>query len=312
MKLFKFLLVILIFFSSFFNSGCSRYKLYNTAVNIQRKSADLSEKTASISAGDIKYLDNFTKNKKKRTHDIIIMLHGFGADKDNWLEFAGELTDDYMIIIPDLPGHGESFSNMSYTYSLKNQAEWIYEFMEALTIEKAHIIGSSMGGAISAELTYRHPEKIISLGLMNSAGPVKTESEFQRLLKKGENPLIASNMEEFEYMLDFVMEKRPYIPGPILKVLAEKKIERKEKDNKIFKDFSKDLNNINNIFGSINVPALIIWGDKDRVLHPDNAYKFHEKLSNSKVVILEDTGHLPMLEIPEKTSAVYKEFVSSF
>ncbi|MGM0418364.1 MAG: alpha/beta fold hydrolase [Thermodesulfobacteriota bacterium] len=311
MRLGRLFPVMLIIAAVFAVSGCSGQKLYKTAINMSRNSADLSVQSVSISAGDIKYLDNFTENKKKRTQDTIIMLHGFGADKDNWLEFADELTDDFMLVIPDLPCHGKSFSDMNYMYSLKNQGEWIYEFMEALGIKKAHIIGSSMGGAISAELTFHHPEKVISLGLMNSAGPVKTESEFQKLLEKGQNPLIASSREDFKDMLDFVMEKKPYIPGPILKVLADKKIARKDKDDKVFKDFSKDLNNTSSILGSINVPSLIIWGDKDRVLHPDNANIFHEKLSDSRVVIMEDTGHLPMLERPEKTAAEYKKFILS-
>lgn len=290
-------------------SGCSRYKIYDFAIESTRKKADLQTGKIKIPDGEIVYLNNFASKEPENDQDYIIMVHGFGADKDNWLKFSDELTKDFKIAVPDLPGHGESFSELTNEYTIENQVKWLHDFMEALKIEKAHIIGNSMGGAISLKFTDSFPEKVTTLTLIDSAGIFKTETEFSRALENGKNPLVVSNKKEFSELMDLVMEKKPYIPGPVYKVLTEKKINRKLKDEKIFNDMSKDIYDISGEAENLKIPSLILWGEKDKILHVDNAFEFGKKIEKSKVVVFEDTGHLPMMEVPEKSADAFREFV---
>jgi pimeloyl-ACP methyl ester carboxylesterase len=83
-------------------AGCSKQALFEKAIAYERDRSHLFVKTQGLSYGKVVYLTN-NKNDREET---IVMLHGFGADKDTWVRFAGNLGDDYRLIIPDLPGDG--------------------------------------------------------------------------------------------------------------------------------------------------------------------------------------------------------------
>jgi pimeloyl-ACP methyl ester carboxylesterase len=119
------------------------------------------------------------------------------------------------------------------------------------------------------------------------------------------------NAEEYEKLMDFVMEKKPYIPGILVSVMAEEKIARKELDQKIFKDIQTDIFVDRARLSSIHTPTLIIWGADDRVIHVDNAEAFHRDIQGSRKVVLAGLGHLPMIEDPKKTCIAYKEFLAT-
>ncbi len=297
--------------SLFLISGCSKYKLYDMAIDSSRSSAGLAVKKVDISIGEIVYLDNASTNDTRENQDVIVMVHGFGGNKDNWVLLAKEMGKDYRIIALDLPGHGDSVSDKSLSYTIENQARYLNEFLDALGIKKAHVIGNSMGGAISVMFTHLYPAKVLSMTLVDSAGLNKTKSEYFELLEKGVNPLIVTNSDEYDKFLDFVMEKKPYIPGPVNSVMAEQKIDRKAMDEKIFQDILKDRAQVEGLLSGIHAPTLIIWGDKDRVLHVDNAEEFHLRIQGSQKVILPGVGHAPMIEAPKETWQCYKQFLSS-
>ncbi|MDY0132148.1 MAG: alpha/beta hydrolase [Desulforegulaceae bacterium] len=291
-------------------SGCSKAKVYDSSIERLRKNSDLEVETIKLANGEISYLNNFGFKDPESNQDYLIMIHGFGSNKDTWLNFSKELTKKFKIIVLDLPGHGESFSELSNEYTIKNQVEWLKDFLTSLEIEKAHLIGSSMGGAIALKFTSKYPLKVNSLTLINSAGIYKTETKFTKSLEKGKNLLVVENKKEFKELMDLVMENQPYIPSMFFKVLTERKIKRKAIDQKIFDDMSKDLIDLSGNVEKIKTPTLILWGEKDQVLHLDNAYEFKNRIKTSSLVVFEDTGHLPMMEVPKKTASAFVGFVS--
>ncbi|MCP5496081.1 MAG: alpha/beta hydrolase [Leptospiraceae bacterium] len=296
----------LIFILFIFLNGCSKAQMYNWVKEWQQSHAKLSLNKLKLSIGEVVYLDG---KDRKKSQEVILMIHGFGASKETFVPLASEMREDYRAIIPDVPGHGESVQSKNLTYSIQNQIEWLDEFIKKLKImDKFHIMGNSMGGAISIRYTYLYPEKIKSLTLIDSAGAVVTKSEFYYLLVSGKNSLIVNNSQDFERLLDFSMEKKPYIPGPILEVLSEQKMARKDLDAKIFQDMLADVDQMP-ILPEIKIPTLILWGKKDRVIHVDSAEYFHQKIEGSKKIIFENIGHVPMLEVPKETSEVCTKFL---
>jgi pimeloyl-ACP methyl ester carboxylesterase len=311
MKKIKWMAALFLVVSALLASGCSKYKLYTMAMDSRRNGADLEWKKTAISIGDIVYLDNAQANEDVDARETVLMVHGFGGNKDNWVLLSNKMTDDVRIVALDLPGHGESVSDPGLTYSIENQAKWLNEFMESLGIKKAHVMGNSMGGAIGLVLTRNHPEKVQSLALLDSAGVYVAKSELILQLEKGVNPLVAGNADEFKKLLGFVMEKKPYIPGFALSVMAEQKISRKTLDEKIFSDMRGDIVQPESALSAIGRPTLIVWGDRDRVIHIDNASEFHRKIKGSQLFVMNGIGHMPMLENPGKTWEVYKAFLES-
>ena len=303
------ILNILLIISILFLYGCSKYDMYDWAIESTRNSANLELQELRINDGKLVYLEN--KNKNYKSNETIILIHGFGANKDSWLYLAKELSKDYHLIIPDLPGHGDSFKTDSKKYTIVNQATWLNDFIAKKKIKNITLIGNSMGGAISLRYSNLYPEKLNNLILITSfsSSCIGVESEYSRLLSKGVNPLITNNLEDYEKLLDFVMYERRYIPSPILEVLAENKMERKLLDEKIFSDFISNMFKKEDILNNITINTLILWGEYDRVIDLECANILEENIKTSKKLILKNVGHVPQVEVPDKLSNIISNFL---
>lgn len=273
-----------------------------------RKSASLKIKTALLTIGKISYLDNINYIEKEK--DTLVLIHGLGADKDTWLKFAKYLTKSYRIIALDLPGHGLSTQDFSINYSVEVQAQCINELLRNLKIQHVHVIGSSMGGAIATKLAYMHPEIVSSLILIDSCGVFKTPSYAYKLADElGYNPMLEINTkDDYKKMMSLAMSKPPFIPGFMLDVLTEDMKERVELNSKIFRDADADGDQMA-ILSKIKKPSLVVWGAQDKILHVDNAEVFNNELQNCSKVIIEETGHVPIVEKPKVAAKYITNFI---
>ena len=170
-----------------------------------------------------------------------------------------------------------------------------------------------MGGAIAFFFAFQHPDRVKSLGLMNSAGVISPEpSELSKLLTRGENPLILDSAENYERLLNFAMEDPPFLPRPFANVKSRKSSARKELNIKIFSDIMKPGKyTAQQVLSAIKTPVLILWGKEDRVIHVSSVSVFERYLSNRKSIILEKIGHAPMVERSEQTANIIKDFIRS-
>jgi len=244
---------------------------------------------------------------------VVLLLHGFSADKDNWTRFSKKLTDQYRVIAPDLPGFGESARHFERDYSVSAQSDWLHDFAAALKLDRFHLGGNSMGGFIAAFYAYRYSSQVESLVLIDNAGITSPDaSEMQLALERGENPLLTSSAEDFDRLLGFVSYKQPFVPWPAKGVLAQRSFENSAFNRRIF-DSYKDARavSLEPILADIKQPVLIIWGEFDRVLDVSSIDVMRPLLPQAKVVIMQDTGHIPMLERPQETAAYYLEFLGN-
>ena len=287
-------------------AGCSKDALFKKAIAYERGRSHLVVSAQSLSFGKIVYLSNDKSNEK----ETIVMLHGFGADKDTWVRFARDLSDDYKLIIPDLPGDGESTQDISLNYGIQEQAKRLNEFLTSINAQKAHIVASSMGGAIALRYIYMYPGAVKSLTLIDSYGAIKTPSALDELIKvSGKNPMLEiTSADDYKAMINYAMVDSPYIPGFLIDVLAEAKIKRQAIEQKMLKDMMVDADQTA-ILTEIHAPTLIIWGKKDKVLNVDNAEFLRENISGSRKVLLEETGHVPMVEKTKETVQYFRSFL---
>lgn len=242
----------------------------------------------------------------------LLLLHGFGADKDNFTRVARFLTPHYRVIVPDLMGFGESAHPVNVDYAPSAQAERVRALAQALGITTVHIGGSSMGGQIALTYAASHPTEVKSLWLLDPAGVWSApESELQRVMREsGRNPLMAKSEEEFAAVVSFVMTDPPFMPRPMLNVLAHDRIRNFDLETRIFKQVRTD--SIETRIAGLNTRALIVWGENDRAINVATASVLHKLLPNSQVIILPGIGHLPMLEQPRKSAEDYLAFRQSF
>lgn len=244
--------------------------------------------------------------------ETILMIHGFGADKDNWVRFAKYFTKRYNVIALDLPGFGDS-SKPDASYDVGTQAERVSAFVKALDVGKVHVVGNSMGGQIAALLASRHPEQVLSLALFDNAGVTSPKkSEFYEILERGEpNPLVARDAEGFAKLINFVFVQPPAVPANVRRYMAEQASARSEQNDKVFSHLRDRYIPLEPELPKVQVPALLLWGDKDRVLDVSSIDVMKPLLKKPSVVIMKDCGHVPMIERPEETAGHYQVFLDS-
>jgi pimeloyl-ACP methyl ester carboxylesterase len=242
---------------------------------------------------------------------VLLLIHGFGGDKDNWTRFSRHLTDRYRVIALDLPGFGESTRHPDWDYSLPPQCERVNEFVKGLGLEQFHIVGNSMGGHIAALYTLQYPSKVSSMGLFDNSGIIPINaSDLQIALEEGKNPLIAESVEEFGDLIEFVTYEKPFIPWPLEGVLARRAMDDAEFNRSIFKSIGgENFVNLDPMLADIESPVLILWGENDRVLDVSSIEVMRPLLPDAEVVVMKETGHLPMIERPAETAEHYLGFL---
>ncbi len=207
--------------------------LYNKAIDKVRKTAGLTLKSVNIPDFKIVYLEG-------GTGDTIIMLHGFGANKDNWLRFAKNFTPNYRVIIPDLPGFGESSKPQNAKYNIISQVERVSLLAKELNLTKFHIVGNSMGGEIAGNYAATYPNMVKTLGLFDSGGVVPpVKSEVVLLLEKGINPLVVKDEKGYERLSELGFAKPLALPYVIKNYLAKQAIKSSPFNEKIFPELGK-------------------------------------------------------------------------
>ncbi len=285
-----------------------RYALYDWAIEFETSRADLDRKVVDLDGDAIAYLEG----PRRSGQQTMVMLHGFGASKENWLRFAGYLSDRYHVLALDLSGHGENPRYLERSYSVDAQVAFVRRVLEALKVEQAHFVGNSMGGAISSLYAATHPQKVLSVTLISPAGIHEVPSLMDKRLAEGDNPLIATSVSEFFELLDFVMEDKPYIPGPIARVEGEKAVSRVAINRKIFSDLRADMEKgLEQRLKEISVPVFIIWGAQDRAIHVGNIEKYAALIPDAETLVMEEVGHLAMIEQPEASAHAVLEFLAS-
>ncbi len=276
------------------------------AVDLERSASGLDYKTIVVDGETWHYLDGGPQDA-----EVLLMVHGFGGDKDNWTRFAGSLTETYRVIALDLPGFGDSQWHSDWDYSLFPQRDRLAGLVQALGLERIHIMGNSMGGHLAALYAYEYSDAVISLALVTNAGVIPpVESDFMRALTNGENPIVPRTVEDFDRLLDYATHKDLFIPWPVKGVMAQRAANRAEENQSIFAAFVADTSaDLEPLLDDVDIPVLIIWGEYDRILDVSAVDKMRPLMPQAKVVIMKDTGHLPMLERPAATAAHYLDFL---
>ncbi|MFZ2630024.1 MAG: alpha/beta hydrolase [Desulfosalsimonadaceae bacterium] len=285
-----------------------RHNLYDSAMAHERGKAGLTLKTLAVNGKSISLLES----ERDPAKPTIVLIHGFAANKENWVRFSRYLTGAFHVVAMDLPGHGESVKDLNLNYDLDDQVGYVHEVLTALHIDTFHLAGNSMGGAISCLYAAAYPRQVQSLFLIDPSGIYQHKSELMQCLEKGDNPLIVTSPKDFNRLMDFALERKPFIPWPVTGVMAEKAVANRPVNEDIFSQlrgphkyvFADELK-------KITVPTLILWGTKDRIIHVDNASVFQQLIPHSRKMLMEDIGHAPMIEAPEQTAEIFMDFILS-
>jgi pimeloyl-ACP methyl ester carboxylesterase len=242
----------------------------------------------------------------------VVLLHGFGSSKENWLALAPLLGRRHRIIAPDLPGFGESGFYPDSHYGLGAQAERMASFIHSQIGQPVHLVGSSMGGGIAGLIAARFPEIVRSVTLMNAAGvPGARCSHFEQMVASGRNELIPRTLGETAKLMSLVVARGASLGFLAAPLLQAELVHRYGVNHRVFSDIlGVDVEPAVE-FSRIQVPALVLWGERDRVLDVSSAEAIAHLIPGSRRIVIPDVGHLPMIEAPFLTARALREFWSA-
>lgn len=276
--------------------------VFKIAVDAQRRAADLVRKEVQVDNHRIAYLEG-------GSGETVILLHGFGSNKDIWPAFAKHLKG-YHLVIPDIPGFGESAQAPTDHYGMESQVARINRFVEVLKLDKFHLAGNSMGGALTASYSAKYAGRVLTIALIAPAGvPSQKKSEFVIQMEKGRNLLLPGNAKDYDDLLALIFVKPPPIPAPFKKILVADMAKHNAFNRKIWKDWQPEKFSLAPVLPLILSPVLIIWGDQDKIVDVGGVAFLEKHLKTSKSVILKDTGHIPMIEKPQESAQAYLNFL---
>lgn len=262
---------------------------------LERKRSGLTLRHASLP-----YLDSGAGK------EVLLLVHGFAGDKDNFTRIARLLAPHYRVIIPDLPGFGDARRDACARHDMATQVENLRTFMAELGVQHFHMGGNSMGGFIAAEYAARYPEQVASLWLLAPAGTEAAydNSTFRTYLAGGAMPLLVSGPRDFDTLMASCMAKPPFFPYSLKHMLARRAVA----DYGLHCAIMRELVDSPLLRDTIETPALIVWGTEDRILSPKGASVTKALMPKSRLIMMDDIGHLPMLEATSRTAHDFLEF----
>ncbi len=241
----------------------------------------------------------------------LLCLHGIGATADHWTRIAPLLRHRFRIIAPDLPGFGETDPPMEGGHTIDEQVARLHLLVLGLGLDRFFLAGNSMGGQLAATYAARHPGRILGLCLLAPGGVIgaRFSPVMKAIVLEEHNPLIIRNLNDFNHLTNLCFYKKPWIPRPVRKFLADQRMCRQDNSLAVFDDLRFFSNCLETIAAMINTPSLILWGRNDQVLDVSGAAVLHGILPDSRLALLDHTGHLPMLEDPAACAGLIQQFI---
>ncbi len=276
--------------------------VYRAAMALARRSAGLVQRETEIDGHRVPYLEG-------GSGEPLLLLHGFGANKDHWTFVAPFLTRHFHVYAPDLPGFGDADRLADKAYGLDAMLARIGEFADRMGLDSFDLAGNSMGGYLATLFAHRAPDRVRSLWLLAPAGAAGAEpSETLRLIEQGDNPLIMSDVAGFERLTRLCFEVPPPMPAQFRRPLLERARREAAFNARIFEELFADPLPLEGTVDGLATRALVVWGDNDRVLHPSGLGILGELLANAECVLMARMGHVPMIERPAEAAADYLRF----
>ena len=232
---------------------------------------------------------------------LLVLLHGFPLDHHLWEEVVPLLEDTFDLIIPDLRGFGDS-TTIDSPHSIDDYASDIAGLLDSLGIQKAAIVGHSMGGYVALAFARLYPERVSGLGLVSSQVLADTPERKEGRYKSAEDvsangigsvvdamtPKFTADERLQSYARSSMEKQQPAAYIGALKAMAGRP-------------------DSTSLLSSFQFPVVIIHGDADSLIPIDRAREVKAALPEAHLVEIRGAGHMPMIEAKEKTAEALRK-----
>jgi pimeloyl-ACP methyl ester carboxylesterase len=248
---------------------------------------------------------------------LLVLLHGYGDSFTSWEGWVAALKPKYRLISIDFPGHGLTRAPEGTVLAGAPLADFVDAFAAALKLPKFAVAGNSMGGGVAWQIAVRHPDRLDALILVDAAGfpnekpPTDVPLAFKilrypigrwllahidnrSLIREG----LKTDVYDKSLITDFVVDRWSEFqraPGHRAILMALNPAGQTQANAELL--------------SGIRVPTLILWGEADPLIEPAAARKFASAIPNAKLITYPNVGHLPQIEIPQRSAADVASFL---
>jgi pimeloyl-ACP methyl ester carboxylesterase len=252
----------------------------------------------------------------------VVLIHGVAGRASQWDRIVQLLAETHTVVAPDLLGHGDSAKPRG-DYSLGAHASGIRDLLVGLDIERASVVGHSLGGGIAMQFAYQFPERCERLGLVASGG---LGGDVHALLR-------AATLPGSEFVLPLVAHPRvlgvvSVVPRALGRIglrtrpdLTEMARAYQSLSNAearsafihtlraVIDPTGQRINASDRLYLASKMPSLIVWGCRDRIIPVEHAQPTHEGMPGSTLELFDDAGHFPHLDDPLRFARTLQAFL---
>ena len=252
----------------------------------------------------------------------VVLLHGLGATNASLLPTLWDLARDHRVIAPDLPGFGDTAKPVR-RYDAAFFARWLVGLLDALGIERAHLVGNSMGGRVAIEAGLVAPERVDRMVLLSPSPAFIRRREFVNLvwLLRPEAGFIPVPLRHRQVVrgIKRLFARPEVLPEPWYEAAADEflRVFRTPRGRIAFFSAARQIY-LEEPFGesgfwdrlpTLSRPALFVWGERDRLVPARFAPHMERALPEAGSIVLPDCGHVPQYEQPDETHWLVRGFL---
>jgi pimeloyl-ACP methyl ester carboxylesterase len=217
---------------------------------------------------------------------VVVLVHGLGGHAEDWRNLAPYLVKaGYRVYLPDLPGYGRSEKPADFSYSVRDEAEAVVGFLDALGLKQVDLGGWSMGGGIVQHVAFRHAERVRRLMLFDSIGLDQMPAFNVRLF----TPTTPTEIDQLDALL---YPHPPKVPGFIARDILRISKNNAWVIHRALDSMSTRQDATDNILPQFKMPVLIVWGAADRIIPLEQGETMHRLVPQSELVVTFGCGHM--------------------
>jgi len=241
------------------------------------------------------------------TGPTVILLHGLGGSTQAWQFNIGALAEKYHVVVPDQIGFGKSDKPL-VNYRIRTYVDFLDQFCKQLKIDRATLVGNSMGGWIAAMFAASFPDRVDKLVLVDAAGYAPPKDLDTRIFF-GLNP---TTREGMKVLIAKVFYNKAFQTDAAVDMAIAARLAAGDgyTINSITESIIRGEDFLDDVVKKIKRPTLLIWGRQDGLVPLADGERLNKDIAGSKMVVFDQCGHVPNLEKPGEFNAAVLKFLS--
>lgn len=239
---------------------------------------------------------------------VVVLLHGLGGNSTNWVFNTPALAQKFRVIVPDQIGFGQS-DKPFINYRIGTYVDFLDKFLAELKVERATLVGNSMGGWVAALYTLKYPSKVERLVLVDAAG-FAPPKEFDLNALAGLNP---STRDEMKRLANLVFFNPMFKSDAAVDVLLAQRLSAGDgyTIQRLVESIYRGDDMLDGKLSAIKQPVLVVWGREDGLTPlAREGERFKRELPSAQMLVFDQCGHVPQVEKAAEFNAAVLKFLS--